>query len=141
MTEQNKHLESVQERIAALHETIAEREQDIRDRARKFQSELEQEISPAEIVRRHPWQAVLGALAAGLLTGRMLRSLASGPADGASAEPAVHAALAPIALPDSAMRDIRLELIRSAKDLGVNYLQRYIEGKFRKTPETPSSSH
>jgi ElaB/YqjD/DUF883 family membrane-anchored ribosome-binding protein len=141
MTEQNKHLENVQERIAALHETIAEREQDIKDRARKFQHELEQEISPVEIVKRHPWQAVLGALATGFLTGRILRSLGSGPTDEASAEPAVPARPVPVSRPESAMRDIRLELIRSAKDLGINYLQRYIEGKLKKTPAPPSSSH
>ncbi|TCD48838.1 hypothetical protein [Chlorobium sp. N1] len=136
MTKKNEHLESVQARIEALQETIAERERDIRERAGRFQERLEKEISPVEMVRRHPWQAAFGALAVGFLTGRMLRGGGS-PAEHPEQQEFPQAPLAPMAQRSAVLPDIRLELIRSAKELGVSYLQRYIDSRFRKTPEAP----
>lgn len=138
MTDKQNHLESVQERIDILQETIAERERDIRERARRFQENLEHEISPAEIVRRHPWPSAFAALGLGYLTGRMLRSGGPAPSAESCQLPETGAPALPATRTGGALADLRLELIRSAKELGVNYLQRYLDSKFRKTPQHTS---
>jgi hypothetical protein len=137
MTTNNDTMRKVQKRMEELQNTIAEKEEQIRLRGHQLQHDIEAGISPKEIVKKHPLQSTALLFLTGILTGQAVRTLAHKPTVQPTAEKTAFPL--PQAAPDSDFRDIRMELLRSAKDLGVSYLQHYIDGKFRTSPKEPSS--
>jgi len=137
MTTKNDLMQTVQNRMEELENTIAEKEEQIRQRGHQLQHDIEASIPPKEIVIKHPLQSTALLFLTGILTGKTIRSLARKPSVRPTAQKA--ASILPQKATDSDFRDIRMELLRSAKDLGVSYLQHYIDGKFRKSPNNQSS--
>lgn len=127
MSTTNEPLAGIQARIEELQNTIAEKEAQIKARTRKLKEEIEGELSPVKLVRKHPFPATGILLVTGLLLGKALRGLGSSPARaGQTACAAVERAPSN---QKSALSTIGLEVLRSAKDMGFAYLQRYIEKK------------
>jgi len=126
----NEHLDGIQARIEDLQNTIAEKEEQIRQRARHLKEDLQAEISPLEVIKKHPLEAAAAVLAVGFLFGRAIKP---------SLKPScITAADIPSGLPvhhpstvKSAMGTIGVDILRSAKDLGFTYLQRYLDRKIR----------
>ncbi|QEQ56504.1 hypothetical protein [Chlorobium phaeovibrioides] len=120
-----------------LQSTIAEKEEQIRQRGHQLQHDIEAGISPKEMVKKHPLQSTAIFFVTGLLTGKVLRHLTRRPTTPTATKKTELSQ--PQAATDSSFSDIRMELLRSAKDLGVSYLQHYIDGKFRTSPKAASS--
>lgn len=129
MTTTNEPLTGIQARIEELQNTIAEKETQIKARGHKLKEEIGAELSPVELVRKHPVPATALLFVAGLQLGKTLRSgmAASAPA-AVTISPSVEHAPSPR---KGALSTLGLEVLRSAKDLGFTYLQRYIDKKFK----------
>ena len=129
MTPINEPLVSIQARIEELQNTIEDREAQIKARTRKLKEGIETELSPIELVRKHPFTVTGVIFFTGLLLGKALSGRKS------SATPTVQTACASAErLPSnqkSALSTIGLEALRSAKDLGFACLQRYIDKKIK----------
>ncbi|MBM3162066.1 MAG: hypothetical protein FJZ79_01780 [Chlorobi bacterium] len=125
----NESLDGIQARIEDLQNTIAEKEEQIRQRARHLKDELQAELSPLEVVRKHPLETAGAVLAAGVLIGRALKPSckSSRPARAIHAEPAGPSRSGIT----TAMGLVGVDILRSAKDLGFTYLQRYLDRKIR----------
>ena len=126
----NEHLDGIQARIEDLQNTIAEKEEQIRQRARHLKEDLQAELSPLEVIKKHPLEAAGTVLAVGFLLGRAIKPSAKPSSieatDILSAPPVHHPSPAKIA-----MGTIGVDILRSAKDLGFTYLQRYLDRKIR----------
>lgn len=137
MTQRNEPLQSIQSRIEELQDTIARKEQAIRQRSRQLHHDIETELSPAELVRKHPLPAAGLSLLAGLLAGRAIKRTASSPTPSPrQASPAAEQAgsmppRAQSSRAGSAAREIGLELLNAGKDLAINYLQGYIDSRLK----------
>jgi hypothetical protein len=131
MTTTNEPLTGIQARIEELQNTIAEKETQIKARGHQLKEEIGAELSPVELVRKHPFPATALLFVAGLQLGKTLRSgmtsSASVPA-AVTISPSVEHAPSPR---KGALSTFGLEVLRSAKDLGFTYLQRYIDKKFK----------
>ncbi|NTU91458.1 MAG: hypothetical protein HGB01_07500 [Chlorobiaceae bacterium] len=130
MTTANDHLKSIQSRIDELEHTISERGEQLRKRTTQLKEDLQEELSPEELIRKHPFQATGGALVAGLLVGRAVRSLFSPRHRAAVAAPEIHL---PATVEASAMKvalgAVGAELIHAGKDLAISWLKSYIDEK------------
>lgn len=143
MTQRNEPLQSIQSRIEELQNTIASKEQAIRQRSRQLHHDIETELSPAELVRKHPFPAAGLSLAAGLLVGRTIKRAAS--PRKAAPRPAAPIAQPHEAVPQqastsragNAAREIGLELLNAGKEMAINYLQGYIDSKLRSIRKQP----
>jgi len=122
----NDTLDGIQARIEDLQNTIAEKEEQIRDRARQLKEDLQTELSPEEIVRKHPFETAGAVLAAGFMIGRALKPSSRKIRTATAAQP-----VQPSSSVRSAMGSIGIDILRSAKDLGFTYLQRYLDRKIR----------
>ncbi|MEI6758319.1 MAG: hypothetical protein FDX18_08205 [Chlorobium sp.] len=129
MTTKNDHLHSIQARIEELQNTISEKEEQIKKRASRLKNDLEAELSPMNIVRKYPFNAAGATFIAGLLLTKALKGNSTNSAafqqtisTPTNLQPSQH---------KSAWSTIGLEALRSAKDLGFTYLQRYIDKKFK----------
>ncbi len=129
MTIPNEPLVGIQARIEELHNTIAEKEEQIKARTQKLQQDLREELSPGQLVRHHPVKAAGAAFVAGFVLTRALK----GRSRLTSRQETVHHAPSTIFSTESktAISTIGLEVLRSFKDLGFTYLQRYLERKIR----------
>lgn len=126
----NEHLDGIQARIEDLQNTIAEKEEQIRQRARHLKEDLQAELSPVEVIKKHPLEAAGAVLAVGFLFGRALKPSRKPSrittADMPSVPPVYHPSTV-----KNAMGTIGVDILRSAKDLGFTYLQRYLDRKIR----------
>ena len=133
MTTPNEPLQSIQARIEELQNTITEKEEQIKARARnlkdELQGELEAQFSPEEIVRKHPFQAAGTAFVTGLVIARLLKG-GRYPSEPAKQKHTAQQERLP-SPEKSALYTIGLEVLRSAKELGFTYLQRYIDKKIK----------
>jgi hypothetical protein len=129
MTTTNEPLFSIQSRIEELQNTIAEKEEQIKTRARILKEELKEEISPIKFIRQHPFECVGTSILAGLLLTTALRSRRSPSAQG-ERQLTTTSQLIP-AQNKTALSTIGLEVLRSVKDLGFTYLQRYLDNKIK----------
>ncbi|MEI7933496.1 MAG: hypothetical protein WCH30_00360 [Chlorobiaceae bacterium] len=127
MTTTNEPLVGIQARIEELQNTIAEKEEQIKTRARKLKTELQEEISPIKLIRQHPFEAVGTSFFAGLLLIAALRSHRR-PAAQEERQLTTTSQLIPTQS-KTALSAIGLEVLRSVKDLGFTYLQRYLDKK------------
>ncbi len=133
MTTPNEPLHSIQARIEELQNTITEKEEQIKTRARnlkdELQDELEAQFSPEVLVKKYPFQAAGAAFVTGLVVAKLLKGRR-----GSSSPTTVKESWKQERTPSpekSALYTIGLEVLRSAKELGFTYLQRYIDKKIK----------
>jgi hypothetical protein len=125
MTTKNDPLNSIQARIEELQNTIAEKEKQIKSRALDLSDNLKAELAPMEIVKKYPFQTAGITFVTGLLLTRALR----GRKTTLSTEtPDCYPAPSQR---NSALSTLGLDVLRSAKDLGFSYLQKYIDRKLK----------
>jgi hypothetical protein len=129
MTTTNEPLVGIQARIEELQHTIAEKEEHIKTRARILKEELKEEISPIKFVRQHPFEFAGTSFLAGLLLTSALRSHRSPSAQGE--RPLTTTSQFIPAQSKTALSTIGLEVLRSVKELGFTYLQRYLDNKIK----------
>ena len=133
MTTKNEPLHSIQARMEELQNTITEKEKEIKERARNLKSELKEEFdaqfSPLELIRKHPFEAVSVLFVTGLV---IAKSIGAPRCPSAQSEQASSPAPQQRSSPgNSVLTTIGLEALRSAKDIGFTYLQRYIDKKLK----------
>jgi hypothetical protein len=140
MTTANEHISSIQTRIDELEQTISERGEQIRNRAVHLKEDLQEELAPAELIRKHPFKTTGSALVAGLIFGRALKSLFRSGRPAAAPEPAPVASSQerrPSAV-KAALATVGAEALHAGEDLAVTWLKNYISEK-KKKPQTGSS--
>ncbi|MFZ4524422.1 MAG: hypothetical protein ACOYOE_02465 [Chlorobium sp.] len=125
MTTINEPFVGIQARIEELQDTIAEKEEQIKTRARI----LKEEISPMKFIRQHPFEFAGTSFLAGLLLTSALKSH-RGPSVQKDRPLATTSPFIP-AQSKTALSTIGLEVLRSVKDLGFTYLQRYLDNKIK----------
>ena len=128
MTNANDPIKNIQSRIDELEHTISERGEQIRERTRHLKEDLQEELSPMELIKKHPVEAAGVSFVTGIVAGRAVRSLFSPKQKSAyvasQAQPAPHAALANQASPIAvAAGAIGAELLHAAKDLAITWLK------------------
>ncbi|AAM72990.1 MAG TPA: hypothetical protein DEB17_10700 [Chlorobaculum sp.] len=137
MTKANDPIKNIQSRIDELEQTINERGEQIRKRTRQLKEDLQAELSPMEMLKRHPVEAAGASFVTGIVAGRVIRSLFGRKPRAAaiqpSAESAPQAAHAPQQKQPSqigvAVGAIGVELLHAAKDLAVTWLKSQVEAK------------
>ncbi|MEI7747771.1 MAG: hypothetical protein WCI81_01710 [Chlorobiaceae bacterium] len=129
MTTTNEPLFGIQARIEELQNTIAEKEKQIKTRARTLKDGLKEEISPIKLIRQHPLEFAGTSFLAGMLLTTTLRRHRSPSAQG---DPQLNTTSQYIPTQSkTALSAIGLEVLRSVKDLGFTYLQRYLDNKIK----------
>ncbi len=127
MITSNEPLIGIQARIEELHSTITEKEELIKARAITLKDGLREELSMENIVRQHPLQAAGITFIAGVLLTRKLTSHNS-----ISISPKFAAPQAITSTQNkTALSTIGFEVLRSIKDIGITYFQRYLEKKIK----------
>ncbi len=125
MTTKNEPLNSIQARIEELQNTITEKEDQIKSRALHLSDSIKAELAPMEIVKKYPVQAAAVTFLTGLVLTLALRDRKRTPSTEQSdcypSQPQRN----------SALYTIGLDVLRSAKDLGFSYLQKYIDSKLK----------
>lgn len=129
MEKKAEPLKSIEARIHELENSIHEREKQLKDRAGQFKKELQEELSPEELVRKYPLQTTGISLAFGFLAGKVLRSVIS-PSSHKNVQPASKPKSEPSEL-KSAVASIGIDVLRSGKDLAFNYLRHYLDNKMK----------
>jgi len=125
MTTKNETLSGIQARIEELQSSILEKEEQIKSRAQHLKDDLKNEISPVEMVKKYPFQAAGVTFVAGLLITRALKGLGKSSLSVQSEQSSSPSQR------NSALYTIGLDVLRSAKDMGFSYLQRYIDSKIK----------
>ena len=129
MTIKNEPLTGIQALIEELQSTISEKEEHIKERARRLKDELKDEISPLHLVKRHPFEAAGTSFLAGLLLTTALRSRRS-PSVIIDPQASATSHFFPVTS-KNILFAIGLEVMRSVKDLGFTYIRRYLDKKIR----------
>ena len=102
-----------------------------------MKEDLQEELSPVEMLRRHPLEATGASFVTGIVAGRVIRSLVSPKRQPATIAPQTPPApqatqprpASPIAVAAGA---IGAELLHAAKDMAVAWLKSQVESKKRK---------
>ncbi len=140
MTNAHDPLKSIQSRIDELEQTISERGEQIKSRTRQLKEDLQEELSPVEIVRKHPVKSAALSFVTGIVAGRILRGIISpkrskkvgkgavGTAPGS--EPEV-VATEPSPLKE-AMGSIGIELLHTGKDLAITWIKNQFDTRTKK---------
>jgi hypothetical protein len=130
MITKNDTLHSIQARIEELQNTIAEKEKQIKARTRNLKEDLEEELSPEEIIKKHPFLAAGTTFTAGLILTKSLGGRKKSPA---AAKPVPSIQPEPLSSRRKGMvYAIGMDVFHSFKDIGFRYLQGYLENRFRK---------
>ena len=130
MITQNEPLAAIQARREELHHTITERKEQIAMRAEELVTKLKKEVSPITLIKKHPGKAACAAFLSGLL---LTKAFGGHRTPSAGMEYREQYTPPPF-LPTpgkTALSAIGFELLRSVKDIGFSYLQRYLEKKIR----------
>ena len=125
MTPTSEPLSSIQARIEELNSTIAEKEEQIKARARHVKNEIKEEISPAHMVRRYPLQSAGVVALVGIVVGRALR----GNGSSARVNTTTVRSNTRQSTAQTLLSMVGMEVIHSLKEIGLNYLQRHLEKK------------
>jgi hypothetical protein len=128
----NEHIKSIQSRIDELEQTISERGEQIKSRAVNLKAELQEELAPEELIRRHPFKSTGSALLVGLLVGRAFKSVvapARRSAPVSESQPAKHREPSAMKV---ALATIGAEALYAGKDLAISWMKSYIEEKKKK---------
>jgi hypothetical protein len=135
MTNANDPIKNIQSRIDELEQTISERGEQIRERTMQLKEDLQEELSPMEIIRKHPVEAAGISLITGIVAGRVIRSLVSPkrqpvaktiPATPPPPQAPQARQSSPIAVAAGA---IGVELLHTAKDLAISWLKSRVAEK------------
>ena len=137
MSNAHDPIKNIQSRIDELEQTIADRGEQIKERTRQLKEDLQEELSPVEMLRRHPLEATGASFVTGIVAGRVIRSLVSPKRQPATIAPQIQPApqtyqakpASPIAVAAGA---IGAELLHAAKDMAVAWLKSQVESKKRK---------
>ena len=137
MSNAHDPIKNIQSRIDELEQTIADRGEQIKERTRQLKEDLQEELSPVEMLRRHPLEATGASFVTGIVAGRVIRSLVSPKRQPATVAPQIQPApqtyqakpASPIAVAAGA---IGAELLHAAKDMAVAWLKSQVESKKRK---------
>jgi hypothetical protein len=136
MTNAHDPIKNVQSRIDELEQTISERGEQIKERTRQLKDDLQEELSPMELIKKHPVEAAGVSFVTGIIAGRVVRSLFTPkrkPAAAPQAQPAQQTA--PTKHPSAVgavIGAIATELLHTAKDLGITLIKNHYEAKKRK---------
>lgn len=140
MTTANDPIRSIQSRIDELEQTITDRGEEIKARAKQLRDDLEDELSPREIIRKHPVESAGLSLVTGFVAGRIIRSIVT-PQRRRVVEtgPRIEPQPQPVstAMPKEkqssplrgALNAIGIELLHTAKDLAIAWLKTRQEEK------------
>jgi hypothetical protein len=151
MTTANEHLRSIQSRIDELERTISERGAQIRNRTARLKEDLQEELEPAELIRKHPLQAAAGGVIAGILLGKAIRSIFGRPSsrpfaiaptaqDGSNAIVVQHReAILPSAV-KSVLASVGAEALHAGQDLAISWIKEFIAKKKGKDGENVKSA-
>ncbi|MEI6848213.1 MAG: hypothetical protein WCK32_09340 [Chlorobiaceae bacterium] len=122
---------SIQARIEELQHTIAEKEEQIQTRAQQLKKNIEAELSLLEFIRKHPFKAAVTSFSTGFLLAMVVkkRKKKCNPVPQDSCIIMENPSLK--SQNNSALNTIGLDVLRSVKDLGFTYLQRYIDKKIK----------
>ena len=132
MTNANDPIKSIQSRIDELEQTISERGEHIRTRTMQLKEEIQEELSPAELIRKHPLEAAGASFVTGILLGRAIKGIVSPSQKSDTVKsPAVEKKQSTLG---ATIGIIGVELLNTAKDLGIAWIKNYIEEK-KKKPE------
>ncbi|HHE31141.1 MAG TPA: hypothetical protein ENL07_00505 [Chlorobaculum parvum] len=140
MTNANDPLKSIQSRIDELEQTISERREQIKARTHQLKEDMQDELSPVELVKRHPLESAGISFITGILAGRIVRGLISTktprtakkkamPSEPAFGEETI--AVKPSAL-KAAMGAIGIELLNTGKDLAITWAKNQFDSRTRK---------
>lgn len=77
MTTANDPLKNIQSRIDELEQTISDRGEQIKARTRQLKDDLQEELSPVELIKKHPVESAGVSFVTGLVAGRIIRSVIS----------------------------------------------------------------
>jgi len=140
MTNANDPLKSIQSRIDELEQTISERGEQIKARTHQLKEDLQDELSPVELVKRHPVESAGISFVTGILAGRVVRGLVSPRKPKAVKKKAMHSEPAPGEEPivvkpsalKAAMGSIGIELLNTGKDLAITWAKNQFEARTRK---------
>ncbi|MGC8775291.1 MAG: hypothetical protein ACP5R6_08565 [Chlorobaculum sp.] len=141
MTTANDPIKNIQSRIDELEQTISDRGEQIKARSRQLKEDLQEELSPVEMLRRHPLEATGISFVTGIVAGRIIRSLFSPKRQPATVlppqpKPAPQASRAtqekqpsPVGIAAGA---IGVELLHTFRDLAITWLKSQVENKKNK---------
>ncbi|NTU93202.1 MAG: hypothetical protein HGB29_05650 [Chlorobiaceae bacterium] len=134
MTTANEHIRNIQERIDELEQTISDRGQQIRDRTSQLREEMQKEIAPEELIKKHPFEATGGALVVGWLIGKVVRSLVSpGPRVQAPApSPESSGSRRMPTAVKAALATVGTEALLAGEDLAISWIKNYISERKKK---------
>ena len=129
MEKKAEPLKNIEARIQELENSIHEREKQLRERAGLFKKELQEELAPAELVKKYPFQTTGLSLLFGFFAGKIIRSIVS-PSPRANVQPSSPPQKEPSEL-KNAVASIGVDVLRSGKDLAFNYLKHYMDKKIK----------
>jgi len=132
MTTENDPIKSIQSRIDELEHTISERGEKIKERTLQLKEDLQDELSPMELIKKNPVEATGISFVSGIVAGRVIRSLFS-----TKRQPAAKTSPAtpqnsqasqpsPVAVAAGA---IGVEMLHVVKDLAVTWLKSRVQEK------------
>jgi hypothetical protein len=130
MTTGNEHLKSIQSRIEELEQTISEKTEQIKTRTQHLKEDIQTELTPVEMVRKHPLEVTGATFVAGFLLARFVGGL-FGSKPKRVVEHTTYVDAKPSAV-KTALGSIGIELLHSGKDLGLTYLRHYLDDKMKK---------
>ncbi|NTW51884.1 MAG: hypothetical protein HGB22_04785 [Chlorobiaceae bacterium] len=130
MTTANDPIKSIQSRIDELEQTISEKGEQIKSRTKQLKEELQDELSPAELIRKHPLEAAGASFVGGVILGRVIKAVVS-PSHKSHAVKPLPAERSNSTL-SATIGIIGVELLHTAKDLGIAWIKSYIEEKKKK---------
>ncbi|HHE07833.1 MAG TPA: hypothetical protein ENL01_02860 [Chlorobaculum parvum] len=140
MTTANDPLKNIQSRIDELEQTISDRGEQIKARTRQLKDDLQEELSPVELLKKHPAESAGVSFVTGLVAGRVIRGLISTktprtakkkamPSEPAFGEETI--AIKPSAL-KAAISAIGIELLNTGKDLAITWAKNQFDSRTRK---------
>lgn len=134
MTTANDPIRNIQSRIDELEQTISEKGEQIRERTRQLKEDMEEELSPMEIIRKHPVEVTGISFVTGIVAGRMIRGIFSRKPHPIETT-VVTQQKAPLNQPSAvsaAVGAIASELLHTGRELGVTWIKNYFEAKKHK---------
>ncbi len=129
MANKTEPLKSTEAKIQELENRIRDREEQLRKRTGRFKKELQQELSPEELVRRYPFRTTGLSLLIGFFTGKLIRkALSRQPQQRTETDRSQRKEPSEL---KSALGSIGLELLRSGKDIAISYLKHSLDKKIK----------
>ncbi len=141
MTTANDPLKNIQSRIDELEQTISDRGEQIKARTRQLKDDLQEELSPVGLLKKHPVKSAGVSFATGLVAGRIVRGLIDSrqpkptgtKAMGTATSPEEPAASAKPSPLKEAISSIGIELLHTGKDLAISWVKNQLEARVKKS--------